>query len=178
MASAFRKWRKTVYDAKMEEAKARFEASRAKCLEIEGNLTQSTMYARKEESRANIAEASLGEIQALYEMTETSLDSEKKNVAMTEEELERQTKVLNRLRENLDEETKARTALEIECEVLRKKIVLAEEFTTKNARTRHMEVAHGIGAARPFSCPHQGCTCGPFKTLGVLNQHLKQKHGH
>ena len=53
-----------------------------------------------------------------------------------------------------------------------------EEFTTKNARTRHMEVAHGIGAARPFSCPHQGCTCGPFETLGVLNQHLKQNHRH
>ena len=53
----------------------------------------------------------------------------------------------------------------------------AEEFTTKNARTRHMEVAHGIGAARPFSCHHQGCTCGPFKTRSVLNQHLKQKHG-
>ena len=52
------------------------------------------------------------------------------------------------------------------------------EFNTKGARTRHMETAHGIGAARPFSCPHAGCTNGPFKTRGTLNQHLKLKHAH
>ena len=144
MAGAFRKWRKTVYDAKMEEARARFEASRLQCLEIEGNLNQSTMYGRKEESRANIAEASLGETKARYEMTETALSDEKRNVAMTEQELERQAEVMNRLRSNLDEETEARTALEIECEVLRKKIdLMGEDRTLAKARVEAMQTELG-----------------------------------
>ena len=51
-------------------------------------------------------------------------------------------------------------------------------FVTKTAQTKHLERQHGVGAARPFSCPFDfaGCSNGPFKTLSELRQHIKRKH--
>ena len=51
-----------------------------------------------------------------------------------------------------------------------------EVFKTKNARTRHLELKHGISVPKPFPCHHQGCKCGPFKTNALLQYHLRQKH--
>ena len=52
----------------------------------------------------------------------------------------------------------------------------SETFNTKNARTRHLAKKHGIEPPKPFPCPHDGCTCGPFQTNGHLLAHLKRKH--
>lgn len=139
IAIAFRKWKKIMYDTRVEEA-------RSKCLEMEGSLEKSNVYGRNEETRANEAEASVKTLLDKIDLLTKERDSERTRC----EVMQKQLADLSHIEKERDEAQAVAAALmkgaEIEEEKLRKaeagNMRLAELealYTAERVKSRKLE---------------------------------------